>query len=249
MANAAQTALEFLKTHPKTTGLIRQGIGVTGGLALCIFGNRLTGPPTSSNWYFLWLVGAVLCVLIGFGLEILSFRKPDERARVQSLINGLLEATTRALMHPHREETCWRAQCHLDNRDERCLVPFAQWSFPYAGDATLKVYYDLKDSDVFVINRALKQKRIIPEDLPDDHSNLYVGPHAGKVWEELRSVLAVPILNWSDPTDHPIGVISFDSSKELKRSHLNMPHAQEFAKCVSQLTYTLLRELNDPIQR
>ena len=241
------TLFRFLRRHK---GLSYATIGLCGllaGAAVGIYVNLVT--PSLSKVFgdsissFVWAVIAL--VLIGVQVVVLiavSGGSPKREA-VQDQLRSLLEATTRALIHPHKEEYPIRAQCRLADARTKKLVPFCQWSKPFCNDSTLPIDYDGPDRDVLVISRVYRNNVILAEDLPFNHNSLYVGNHQGMIWQELRCVLAAPIRDPRDLTASPIGTISFDSSKPLSAVKFDTLEARKLAEVVAGSAFTLLNDL------
>jgi hypothetical protein len=132
-----------------------------------------------------------------------------DRETVRTQVKIVLEATCRAPIHPHTLTGYpIRAQCRIANTRDKRLEPFCSWSYLIPPDKGLSVDYEGPDKDVLVIAKAYRSNRILAEDLPSNHNELYTGGHKGMIWPELRSVLAAPIRDPADDTSLPIGVIS-----------------------------------------
>jgi hypothetical protein len=239
--------VRFFRRHK---GLSYSTIGLCGllaGAAIGIYVNLVTpslsklfGDPGSS---FFWVIVAL--VLIGTQVAVIvavSGGSPKREA-VQDQVRSLLEATTRALIHPHKGQYPIRAQCRLADPKTKKLVPFCQWSEPFCNDSTLSIDYDGQDRDVLIISRVYRNSVVLAEDLPSNHNTLYVGNHQGMIWQELRCVLAAPIRDPRDLTAVPIGTISFDSSKPLSTVKFDTHEAKKLAEVVAGSAFTLLNDL------
>jgi len=109
-----------------------------------------------------------------------------------------------------------RLYLHLADRKEGVLRPLCvargmarpadydhQADLPYRGPA----------ASVFVVAKAMNQRRVVAEDLPANHSEWYSDELKTKISAGLKCVIAAPVESYTPGVDDvPLGVIAIDST-------------------------------------
>jgi hypothetical protein len=109
-----------------------------------------------------------------------------------------------------------RLYLHLADKKEGVLRPVCvargktrpaeydhQADLPYRGPA----------ASVFVVAKAMNQRRVVAEDLPDNHSEWYSDELKTKISPSLKCVIAAPVESYTPGVDDvPLGVIAIDST-------------------------------------
>jgi hypothetical protein len=223
-------------------------LGLIAGALIGIYVNVVT--PAVEQVLGHWgstialLIGAVICFIAQLYVIFNSSGEDPSHELAVDELRSLLEAATRALIHPHSiERYSIRVQCRVANTKSKTLDPFCQWSYPICPDETLAVKYDGDDRDVIIISKAFRNKRVVAEDITDEHTKRYSDEHRGGIWDDVKSVLAAPIMDPKNPRSNAIGTISFDSSMKLSSVKLDSNEAKIIAQLLANRAYSLLRDL------
>jgi hypothetical protein len=108
-----------------------------------------------------------------------------------------------------------RLYCHIADSREGLLHPVAVASARnYDDDYRVAIPFTGTRSAPFVIAKAMKEERTIPENLSPNHHDLYSSDLKSKIHPALKCVVAVPIFAYERPGDDetaiPIGTVAID---------------------------------------
>ena len=112
-----------------------------------------------------------------------------------------------------------RLYCHVADEEDGLLYPVSIASIHIYDDYNAAIPFDGPKSRPFIIAKAMKEKKIVAEDLPPELWKSYPEELKGRVLHTLKCVVATPVLAY-DPTDDervPIGTISIDCSNASLR--------------------------------
>jgi hypothetical protein len=240
--------IRFLQRRRALSQTLIGVFGLLAGASASTYVNLVTpwlsGTFADLGSSFTWIIAALVLVGAQIATIVIISGGNPKREAVREQVRSLLEVTTRALVHPHKlDHYPIRAHCRLADVKAKRLNSFCQWSYPVCNDSELPIEYDGTDRDVLVISKAFRNKMILAEDLPEDHHDRYAGTHRGRIWDELRCVLAAPIRDPGDANAAPVGTLSFDSSRPLSLVRFDSDEAKRLAELVAASIYSLLRDL------
>jgi hypothetical protein len=113
-----------------------------------------------------------------------------------------------------------RLYCHVADEEEQLLYPISIASIHINDDYRVAIPYEGAKAKPFIIAKAMKEQRIVAEDLPPDHNEWYPEELKTRILATLKCVIALPILAY-DPADEdkavPVGTISIDCSSASLR--------------------------------
>lgn len=93
-----------------------------------------------------------------------------------------------------------------------------------------------------VIGKAMKEHRVIFEELPKNHIETYSSQDRIKIQKELKCVLAAPI--YSEENTEPVGVLSFDGTDLDSGKVLSNPQALYIAESWADIIGKILKQTN-----
>lgn len=188
---------------------------------------------------------SVLLLLLAIGSLIAQVRVDRIRSKpsddvVHTTIESILEAAARALVHPNSiEDVPVRAFCDRAQVETRTLIPECRWTNHHYEDRNVPIPYDGPDSDQIVIARCFREKKVIAQELPDQWRSGVRAELQEIIWADIRSVLAAPIRDETDPDSVCLGVLCFDTSVALKDVGFDSPQAKDIAVLIASCVYRL----------
>ncbi len=147
--------------------------------------------------------------VIKSGNSALAYRhvRPDQRI----IIQRFLEATYLlvAALTGNRE---LRMHCHVADQQKSLLYPVSIVSKHINDDYESAIPYEGTGSAYFVIAEAMRERRIVAANLPEDHRKNYPGELKVTILATIQCVIAVPILTYQPNGEGStaIGTISID---------------------------------------
>lgn len=171
----------------------------------------------------------------------------DAEDAIRLAVELTLQAATRMLVFPDAaEKRQLRAFCHLVDRKQRELYPFAFWSPQDAKDSKARLPYEGPDSKVIVAAEAFTRKMFVAKDLPEDHLLQLTPQLRRKVDPKLKYVVAAPII--SEDGLEVLGTITFDSITDtVSQVGFNSEVAQKITEVFASSLFHILK-LNERLK-
>ncbi len=178
------------------------------------------------------LVLALLVLICAIWLR----RRARDFHTERTFAKGLLEGVARALT-VGRSTTGLKVRGHLHKYDSRSseLRPFVMWSEPRENDSFVVFNVnDCANTEVKIVE-AWRDKKSVAAEPNASRPNAYPPGMKERIWPELRSVLAVPVMKTEGvPLDMPIGVLSFDTNQSLRTLGLDSKEARLLVQRVAE---------------
>lgn len=157
----------------------------------------------------------------------------------ETLINTILKAACEALIYPS-QTTHIRAIVTLV--DINCKTRTTKYFYNTSGDpeqhATFPIYFG-------VTGKALKNKCVVSEQLPENHSTTYDNELKHTILPEVKSILAAPLLNPNDSNNKPLGVLAFDSIHDQKKMKFDKYEVRRLAQDWAMIIYEIIKRTEE----
>jgi hypothetical protein len=184
--------------------------------------NNIKSFQTLGAWNILLFLTIGLLI---FNIWIESADKSHQSKNRTQIINKILENACKALVSPN----------HNNSKHIRAIITICDYK---KGKRKTTYSYNISASpertaeyDIYfgVTGKAIRDKVVVAEELPNDHIDSYPERHKVFVDSKLKCVLAAPIFSLNNPDD-VVGVLAFDSQNNLKTLKFDTSESKEIAQ-------------------
>lgn len=187
------------------TNLFTSTIDVRAGLGL----DALLSGVVALGW---WNSAIIVFVIASFGRFYLE-QLPSIRIREvrDELIHEVLEAACKSLIYPDMDKHIRAIITVYDPDDD---IRRSKYMYNTRPDPERTGEYP---PGFGVTGTAFTERRVVIEELEEDHHSEYEDPAKSSVLPEIRTILAAPILRSESHDAKPIGVLAIDSQLSLDK--------------------------------
>jgi len=184
------------------------------------------------SWKNLLLV--LVVALLIFQIYTLNIAKKVMKSKQEPLINAILEAASKSLVHPKSNLHIRAIVTVCDNKINKRVT-----RFNYNTDSDPERIAEF-DKEFGITGEAFTTKSVILKQLPTTHHRGYNSSTQNNVLREIKTILAAPILKSNSANDEPFGILAFDSKHTIEELNWNTQHcikgiAQEWADILSEI--------------
>lgn len=185
------------------------------------------------SWNNLWLI--LIIALLIFQIYTLNIAKKVMKSKQEPLINAILEAASKSLIHPQSNLHIRAIVTVCDNKINKRVT-----RFNYNTDSDPERVAEF-DKEFGITGEAFTTKSAVLKQLNKTHHKGYNSSTQNNVLQKVRTVLAAPILRSHNTNDEPFGILAFDSIHTIEElswnthQHLIKGIAQEWADILSEI--------------
>ncbi len=175
-------------------------------------GNEYGFGPTIRDCHWWNLLIPISLLLIWCQYRVSSGPSTEFEVLRARLVCKMLEAACRSLVYPRGLEECpLRAIVSLIDPAKKIRI--AKYSFNAITDPERQGEWPINFG---VTGEAVSGKKVVLKELAADHHKSYTAAIRKSVQENVKTVLAAPILNPTRPRGQPLGVLAIDSNLTIQ---------------------------------